>query len=796
MPETGGPQSQETTSLAQKNDIDSGLQSLSEIFNRLRCSAVAKLRAEEHDARRDKAADLERLNEPYKYTQLAADSKQIRVLSIQPKQKHFSDADAEDVLSCTMATVELDDWTWRYSEFISLANTAGLPTSPRYLCALWRSMSGSFEEFGDSKYPRAIHSFKNHLREIWERSSLYDDLPFERVEQIFGRFKWGDFVALSYVWGDPKDRRNILLDGYRFSITTSLHQALHSLRDSFEVHQMKPYVWADAICINQDDMAERAAEVKKMSRIYSECLLVKAWLGHPDTEVAHEVPLVKDFLQSISSIDEENFESELRWGLLTDLDAIDPFRKVVPLLFDAPYWERTWTIQEVALAPTVLFHYGKESFNITELLKLNYILTQGMVTGNFFGPSKLDAPPSARRINLLGLSLERLGLLRPKNDDDCFTKPQVHSADLIRFAQRSKATDLRDKVFGLLALLPGSIAARIHPNYDPSFTIQETFIMFSKAWIEAEGNLRFLARLPKYPSTLPNLPSWALDVEDDQDLYESAMTPERDKIYEADLGLPKQPLAFSQSDRLLFCDGVVTDTVATLGATRVYMIRGLFGLPSRSEGEDDGDASSVLATRRNWRLALCRVLLKDSHFDFTDSPSVLDIPWVEEEEIERESTSGASADLPLDRFYEEDAQWPRFFRRTPLADVFRCALYGNEDFDVGGTPLRDYFASSAATDGVCPDPLTFMKLAFDLVDGLSGKRLFTTRGGLLGTAPRYAQPGDKIVVLSSCDMPVVLRPVGEKYEFWGSCFVEGLMNGETARAVEQGQLQIEQLSLC
>lgn len=80
--------------------------------------------------------------------------------------------------------------------------------------------------------------------------------------------------------------------------------------------------------------------------------------------------------------------------------------------------------------------------------------------------------------------------------------------------------------------------------------------------------------------------------------------------------------------------------------------------------------------------------------------------------------------------------------------------------------------------------------------GLAGNRLFTTRDGLLGTAAQYAKLGDKIAVLCSCDMPMVLRPNWKHYEVVGSCFVEGLKKGEVAGLVEQGHLQIDTFSLC
>ena len=65
------------------------------------------------------------------------------------------------------------------------------------------------------------------------------------------------------------------------------------------------------------------------------------------------------------------------------------------------------------------------------------------------------------------------------------------------------------------------------------------------------------------------------------------------------------------------------------------------------------------------------------------------------------------------------------------------------------------------------------------------RRLFETKfRHFLGLAPTAAQPGDRICILFSCSVPVVLRSVvvqetGSKYyKFIGECYVHGLMEAE------------------
>ena len=94
----------------------------------------------------------------------------------------------------------------------------------------------------------------------------------------------GRFEALSYVWGDPArcssiychqggDHDNTMV----VPITESLDIAVRHLR-----HVDKPRdLWIDAICINQDDDAERSQQVAIMGDIFSQAWRVVVWLG-PD----------------------------------------------------------------------------------------------------------------------------------------------------------------------------------------------------------------------------------------------------------------------------------------------------------------------------------------------------------------------------------------------------------------------------------------------------------------------------------------------------------------------------------
>ncbi|KAF7536858.1 hypothetical protein G7054_g4173 [Neopestalotiopsis clavispora] len=55
---------------------------------------------------------------------------------------------------------------------------------------------------------------------------------------------------------------------------------------------------------------------------------------------------------------------------------------------------------------------------------------------------------------------------------------------------------------------------------------------------------------------------------------------------------------------------------------------------------------------------------------------------------------------------------------------------------------------------------------------------FSTYGGRIGKGLETAEPGDRVAVIYSCRIPVVIRPHGEFYQLVGPCFVNAAMNGE------------------
>jgi hypothetical protein len=91
-------------------------------------------------------------------------------------------------------------------------------------------------------------------------------VPLDRVEDTY--------EALSYCWGDPNNKVDVICNGRRLAVTANLYDALQALRDE----QKSRVLWADAMCINQTDNVEKSHQVRSMDRIYRKARAVPVWL--------------------------------------------------------------------------------------------------------------------------------------------------------------------------------------------------------------------------------------------------------------------------------------------------------------------------------------------------------------------------------------------------------------------------------------------------------------------------------------------------------------------------------------
>lgn len=176
---------------------------------------------------------------------------------------------------------------------------------------------------------------------------LLDLREAEMVGDVLTGFKLIDtglttapsYEAISYCWGSTELRTGIFVSTRNlgeqvYRITENLASCLHSLMTSERPDQEKPdYIWVDQICINQEDVAERNAQVRDMADIYKTVAGVIVWLGQKSEFSVESTTLV---LQP---------DPYMQWRGASILHWV-----VNWAIFARPWFFRQWMFQEAVFA--------------------------------------------------------------------------------------------------------------------------------------------------------------------------------------------------------------------------------------------------------------------------------------------------------------------------------------------------------------------------------------------------------------------------------------------------------------
>ncbi|EMT65092.1 Heterokaryon incompatibility protein 6, OR allele [Fusarium odoratissimum] len=179
------------------------------------------------------------------------------------------------------------------------------------------------------------------------------------------------YAALSYLWGDPEKYGQVTIKGNTVKIPDNLASAFLCVLsdDSFRSQSHVRYLWADAICINQNDLDERSQQVQLMRRIFQRAHVTFAWVGPKDYSLAFETikTITKDIYENTPKENapyKTNFDLEwLRRHPMLCIDRgpdlpnnhlNDPWSAVADFL-QHQYWQRVWIFQEIVLANQLVF---------------------------------------------------------------------------------------------------------------------------------------------------------------------------------------------------------------------------------------------------------------------------------------------------------------------------------------------------------------------------------------------------------------------------------------------------------
>ncbi|VUC38131.1 unnamed protein product [Clonostachys rosea] len=583
-----------------------------------------------------------------------------------------------------------------------------------------------------------------------------------------------EFEAISYVWGDPTSREDIHCDDVRISVTANLHAALHN----FRLEDKPRRLWADALCINQEDLGEKSFHVRMMHTVYQSCVRCLVWLGAPDAhsdialDLIHEITLLYTQRLGITvdqadhHLDQEGRDPTLAQQIgFEGLPPKDSERWSSLFQFLCrPWFSRVWVIQEAYFSPDIVFFCGNRTTTYAPLyFAADWTLVNGTKLGFRQTPNQVDYSTSMR-FNVM--------IMRPDN----WTRENRSLESLLNGCKRFGATNLRDKVYALMHL---PAFKREYPDIQPDYrlSVEETYVDVTMASIRRNKDFAVLTRVDRelgdqIPALqLPSwVPRWNRDDETSSasstwyDFYAAGKTePSTESSLSSFSATPlsghRLQVAGFEFDRV----EDVAELTFVLGYNATPPAKPHFS-PVRPWGRYDPDsvtgpyatAPAIVDAYAMTMTAMCREF--EGFYPLHCAP-----------ENENHHRSDFVAWL----------QW----LRGP--DREECLRDGDSHYPPGLYSDERPFLPDTTDEELEVFYTRYNRMVrmYNL-----GRKLIRTRNGFLGTGSHELQVGDLICVFFGSAVPFILRPRegGDGFILVGDAYVHGIMNGEALGMLEKG----------
>ncbi|KAI7165311.1 hypothetical protein KC349_g47 [Hortaea werneckii] len=337
------------------------------------------------------------------------------------------------------------------------------------------------------------------------------------------------YTALSYVWGKDEYSEGLILDGVRKPTKPSLQAALCGLRSPDTVIA----VWADGICINQADKAEKGQQVALMGEIYSNAREVLVWLGEagPGDDLAfmtivHLVDMcphppvtwdrILQFRQQAEYFREaleKDFHAANSWRPASKhadqegfLPTIQDALMALAAVFTRPWFYRLWVLQEAALARKCQVVCGEYAVKLTSLARAVQFC---MALTFHCATADLISQDSFTQLYHANLMISSIIFRWRKNEDD---RPTFQFYEALMFTcENMDCQNPRDRVFALRAMPFLRDEASLAPDYKlPLFELWKRLAISIVTRPSDTVSPAFLLALPAVQSSRrwAQLPSW------------------------------------------------------------------------------------------------------------------------------------------------------------------------------------------------------------------------------------------------------------------------------------------------
>ncbi|KAN0094266.1 HET domain containing protein [Hyaloscypha variabilis] len=576
------------------------------------------------------------------------------------------------------------------------------------------------------------------------------------------------YEALSYCWGDTSTTVPIEIKEGTFEVTKNLRSALFHLRRKDDPRTL----WIDAVCINQDDLEERAQQVSIMRDIYKGAVRTVVWLGdvEEDSEKAFSIcRTLADYAWEVANPKAATSvitaSKSVIEGFMTDCS--------VEHLVERRWWKRVWVVQEVALATEVLLVCGSQemdwdTFCVAVETGLSLEVWQVMM----FGIMDTDCFKHYKSMTTI---------LRAVPADT----PGDRLLELLIHLRMHEATDDRDKVFSVLGLLDTSLEdLGVLPDYQDSWP--SVFKKTAASIIENSRNLDVLgvSSTNHLGDSSPALPSWVPDWRYNKWIPQPFRTDAlgNNRRTSASQGTKASPIFLGRRD-ILVLSGHPIDSIAAFAEVLRPVDDSAF---DEEQPYEDTWSSLIKSFSRDMEIVYDELTKLVPHLSMF-------IKW---EAFANVADRGSSKGRPAAVLPEtETAYWQTLCAGcTPNGPAATEALYREWYASLG--PIRsllrlhmDKYASRSIFKPI--GFASYLRATWErypefanLLAHAKGRRLARTQRGRLCLVPAEVEEGDAVVLVKGGRVPLVIRyhradqDGTHTWKLVGECYVHGLMDGE------------------
>jgi len=558
------------------------------------------------------------------------------------------------------------------------------------------------------------------------------------------------YEAISYVWGDQNITAPITLDGVSVEVTTNLEAALRHLRLESE----ERILWADAICINQQDDLEKNVQVSMMGEIYKSCSKCLAWLGE-DPEGHGKVAF--DMIEDIAAGGKVPFEEctgDVEHSAAKLISAEDIMKR--------PYWTRMWVIQETVLPAQVEYWCGKSILARTILTRAaeptsyQHMAYEPRLCDRCTGGLAFTTDP----VNAIISRSKSSGLYVP---DDSFW--------VLKHTRNLLCQNPLDKVYAIRALMGTSFRSGIVVDYQHA-TLKTLAVQVLQADVIENDSLRMLGLIDRLedeggvacPSWWPD-PYWHPKL---TSFYKHAPDPQPRMSQDAHFRACGSAEAYLDSQRIE--DGIL----------------GVSSLLCDIIDETKQFEAIGSATFMSWlkRVAGITGMNVDEELVWRSNRGQPQHPSSREGLICNQYIGGGTVSnawwrtLISDHVLDSSHSWSR-------ADSSEEKVL----WSVWNKLSSNSVASFSASVSQDRDPEFYLFVVFHYTT--DDRSFLTTHQGYMGVGPRCARSGDEVHIVAGSNWPLLLRRVSDEtetspvlYRCLGKCYVHGIMDGEAAGRFE------------